>query len=60
MSQTQVVSIRLTLEEVAQLTRVARCPCCHQAIQKPTAAAQALIRAALRGGAVVPDEDDEP
>lgn len=58
MSQTQVLSIRLTLEEVAALTSVARCPCCKQRITKPTTAAQAIIRAAL-GPGPTPDPEDE-
>ena len=58
MTQTQVLSLRLTLDEVAQLSKIARCPCCKQRITKPTSAAQAIIRAALAGTTETPEEDD--
>jgi len=60
MPQTQVISLRLTLDEVAALTKVARCPCCKQRISKPNSAAAAIIRSALQSG-VTQDvqEDDE-
>lgn len=58
MPQTQVLSIRLTLDEIAALSKVAVCPCCKQGIKKPTAAAQAIIRAALGGPAIVTEEED--
>jgi len=60
MAQTQVLSIRLTLEEVEKLTTVARCPCCKQRIRKPTTAAQAILRAALASSeSELPEEDDD-
>lgn len=59
MAQTQVLSIRLTLEEVAKLSKVAICPCCKQRISKPTTAAQAILRAALANGAEAPEPDDD-
>jgi len=58
MPQTQVLSLRLTLDEVAQLTKIARCPCCRQRISKPTAAAQAILRSVLTG-APTDTEDEE-
>lgn len=59
MAQTQVLSIRLTLEEVASLTKVARCPCCKQRITKPTTAAAAIIRAALASEPTDDTQEDE-
>jgi hypothetical protein len=57
-AQTQVLSIRLTLEEVAKLSKVAICPCCKQRISKPTTAAQAILRAALASDATVEVDED--
>jgi hypothetical protein len=61
MAQTQVLSIRLTLDEVAKLGSVATCPCCKQRIRKPTTAAAAIIRAALadKTVAIEPADDDD-